>query len=243
MRISYVLETHRNEDYVSGSLELQAGTGCRIYHGKSLPFKYGKSIVDGDTLKIGDMSVKALETPGHTMESMTYALYERGESQLIMAFTGDTVFPDSTGRIDLWGTNEQAAGMMYDSIHEKILPLGDRATLCPAHGPGSVCGTGIGDRDESTLGHERPSNPDLKLSRDGFIAKKAVEHLETPYYFGQMESYNLNGPPITGGPPSCGPLSMADFRAAAGYDVEFMGLLVPDALAGMLLSDKVTALD
>lgn len=324
MDIKYVLETHRNEDYVVGSLEIKARTGCRILHGGRIPFKFGESIADGAEIRVGDLRIRALETPGHTPESLTYALYEKGNAPL-MAFTGDALFFGTTGRTDLWGTPEEASGLLYDSIHEKILPLGDHVILCPAHGAGSVCGTGFSDRDEGTIGGERLTNPDLKLDKERFIAKKKAEPLEQPPYFSQMESYNLNGPPVTGGPPDCKPMQVSQFLEAtgngtlidtrmppafsahvpgaysiwlegmatwpgwvvsyqrpiclllekdedavaatrylyrlgfdnvkgylcggfqpwlnAGQTTEFLGLLVPDALAGMLAEGKVTLLD
>lgn len=324
MDIKYVFETHRNEDYVAGSLELKARTGCRIFHGKNLAFKYGEGIGDSAEVHTGSMRIRALETPGHTPESMTYVLYEGGNVPL-MAFTGDALFFGTTGRTDLWGSPEEAAGLLYDSLMNKILPLGDQTILCPAHGAGSVCGTGFSDHDEGTVGGERLSNPDLRLTKDDFIAKKKAEHLEHPYYFERMESLNLIGPPVTGGLPRCAPMSIPEFRAAisngilidtrmppafsahipgaysiwlegmatwpgwiadyrkpvylllekdedmpaaaqylyrlgldnvkgylcggfqpwlnAGQDTEFLGLLVPDALAGMLSEGKVTVLD
>ncbi len=323
MRITHVLETHRNEDYVSGSLELEARAGCKAYHGRGLPFRYGEYIDDGEDLEVGGLRIRALKTPGHTPESMTYVAYKDGMA--LMAFTGDALFAGATGRMDFWGKEGEAAGTLYDSLMEKILPLGDHVMLCPAHGAGSVCGSGISDRQYSTLGHERRANPDLQLSRDEFIAKKSSEHLEKPPYFRRMESYNLNGPPITRGFPECHPMSVAEFEASIrhgilidarlptafsahvpgsysiwldgmatwpgwvisydkpiylllekdedaitaitylyrvgldnvkgylcggfqhwlnnGRDTEFLGLLLPDALAGMLAKDQVTVLD
>jgi len=218
MHIKYVLETHRNEDYVIGSMELKARTGCTIFHGKRLPFKYGNGIGDGDELEIGDLLVRALETPGHTPESITYALYD-GSSPPLMAFTGDALFAGTTGRTDLWGAPGDAAGALYDSLMDRVLPLGDQAILCPAHGAGSVCGTGFSDRDDSTIGYERLTNPDLKLTRDEFVAKKAAELIEAPYYFKHMELLNLNGPPVTGGPLACAPMRSGDFREAIGRGI------------------------
>ena len=215
MHIKYALETHRNEDYVSGSRELEARVGCVVYHGKNLPFKYGKAIADGGELEIGDLMVRALESPGHTPESITYALYGGGRVPL-MAFTGDALFAGTTGRTDLWGATGEAAGVLYDSLLEKILPLGDQAILCPAHGAGSACGSGISDRDDSTIGYERRTNPDLKLTKKEFIAKKTAERLETPPYFKRMELYNLDGPSVTGGLPACAPMPPADIQKALG---------------------------
>jgi hydroxyacylglutathione hydrolase len=325
MRITHVLETHRNEDIVTGSPKLKALTGCSILHGRSLPFKYGEGIAEGDVISLGNLRIKSLETPGHTSESMTYVLYDKGSSVPLIAFTGDTIFGGSTARTDLWGTKEQASGTLYDSVKNKILTLGDQVILCPAHGAGSVCGAGISDREISTLGYERLTNPDLQLSKEEFIAKKKGELLETPYYFERMEAINLSGTAATGGPGCPVAVQAEDFRKAigagilfdtrmpasflahvpgsysiwldgmatfpgwiedhdkpiylltdrdedaeiavrylyrlgidnvkgylcggfqdwlnGGYDTEFMGAIVPDALAGMLSSNKVTLLD
>jgi hydroxyacylglutathione hydrolase len=325
MRIVHVLETHRNEDIVTGSPELKELTGCSILHGRSLPFKYGEGVGEGDSIRLGNLRIKALETPGHTAESMTYVLYDNDNPVPLMAFTGDTIFAGSTARTDLWGTKEQASGALYDSIKNKILTLGDQVILCPAHGAGSACGVGISDRGTSTLGYERLTNPDLQLSKEEFIAKKKGELLETPYYFERMEAINLNGAALKGGPACPVPMHGKDFEKVigtgilfdtrmpasffahipgsysiwldgmatftgwigddenpvyllterdedveiatkylyrlgidnvkgylcggfqawlnGGYDTEFMGAIVPDALAGMLSSNKVTLLD
>ena len=221
MSIKYVLETHRNEDFAIGSLELKEMEGCTVLHGKALPFKYGEGIAEGEFLGLGSLRIEALETPGHTPESMTYVLYERGSRVPLMAFAGDSIFAGTTGRTDLRGKKEQASGMLYDSIKNKILTLGDQVTLCPAHGAGSLCGAGISDRDGSTLGYERQTNPDLKLSKDEFVAKKEKESLETPDYFSRMESINLNGPAVTGGHPRPGPMAAEDFKKAIGTGILF----------------------
>jgi hydroxyacylglutathione hydrolase len=116
----------------------------------------------------------------------------------IMLFSGDTLFVGDAGRIDLYGPaeSERLAGLLWDSIHHLLLPLGDGVILCPAHGSGSVCGVSIADRDESTLGIEKLQNPVLQIKdRDQFISKKLKEHPERPPYFTQMEKYNQFGPP------------------------------------------------
>jgi hydroxyacylglutathione hydrolase len=325
MDIKYILETHRNEDYVVGSVPLSEATGATVYHGKVLDFKYGHQASEGDQFSVGNIRLMATETPGHTPESLTYAIYENGSKNPLMAFTGDTVFPGSTGRTDLWGDRAKAAGLLYDSIVKKILPLGDGVILCPAHGAGSVCGVGISDRDDTTIGYERLNNPDLQLDRDAFIAKKQAEPLDKPPYFERMEKMNLEGDRGTRDIAAVTPLNVRAFRDAikngivfdarmpyafaahipgsysiwleglstfpgwiaeyekpiylvpekdsevkkaatylyrigfdnvkgylcggfqpwleSAYDVEFMGLLVPDALAGMLSTGKIDVLD
>lgn len=219
MEIKHVLETHRNEDCVTGAVELQKNTGAQIYHGGRQPFRYGNALSDGQELAFGKMVIKAMETPGHTIESISYALYERGEnvtlSKPILVFTGDTLFVGEVGRADLCAPSERLkmAEMIYDSIHGKLLPLGDGVIICPAHGAGSVCGRTISDREESTIGIERDKNPRLKLSRHEFVQLKSTESFEKPPYFKKMEEYNLNGPPLSCNLPLPHPLSPADFKA------------------------------
>ncbi len=197
IRIKYIFETHRNEDYVVGSSALSAATGAHIYHSGALDFKYGNKAAEGDQFDVGEFRLAVLETPGHTPESLSFVLYEKTGKTPLLAFTGDTVFPGSTGRTDLGGDRAQAAGILYDSIKQKILKLGDNVMLYPAHGAGSVCGVGIADRDVTTVGYERLTNPDLQLDRDSFIARKMAESLMKPPYFQRTEEMNLEGAAVT----------------------------------------------
>ncbi len=194
LHIKYIFETHRNEDLVSGSASLSSMTGAVVYHGGALDFKYGNKTTEGDRFELGEIRLAVLETPGHTPESLSYVLYEKTNEMPQMAFTGDTIFPGSTGRTDLGGDRAKAAGILYDSIKQKVLKLGDSIILCPAHGAGSVCGTGIEDREATTVGYERLTNPDIRLERDSFIARKMSESLLKPPYFLRMEKMNLEGP-------------------------------------------------
>src|SRR4030042_268203 len=191
LRIRHILETHRNEDYVIGSVELNLLTGAGIYHGPGLDWKYGNTLRDGQEFKIGTLRVTAIHTPGHTDESMSYALADLSSGgATVMVFTGDALFVNDVGRTDLYGP-ENAPGLalaLYDSLFTKLLPLGDEVILCPAHGAGSVCGMHIGDRDESTLGIEKEQNPVLQLKfKNDFIKYKVAENPERPYYFRKME--------------------------------------------------------
>jgi len=199
-KITHILETHRNEDYVVGSLELQNLTDAEIAHSKALPFKYGEhSLSDGETLSVGSLKIKALRTPGHTDESLCYAVFSgESASEAMVVFTGDTLFAGSVGRTDLYGKKRQAtqAEKLYASLHEKLLPLGDYVIVYPAHGAGSVCGTSISSRDVSTLGYEKKTNPYLQLDKDSFVERSCKEELIVPPYFRKMEEYNLNGPPL-----------------------------------------------
>lgn len=205
MKIKYIFETHRNEDYLIGSLELKELTGAEIHHGQGVDFKYGNFVRDRQEFKFGSLKLAALHTPGHTDESMSYALAEPDEcKEPFMVFTGDALFIGEVGRTDLCGPEEapRMAANLYDSIFNKILPLGDGVILCPAHGAGSLCGGAISKREYSTLGMERIQNPVLqRTDKDEFIKFKLEEKLEFPPYFKKMEEYNLQGPRLLKGLP------------------------------------------
>ncbi|MBI2851601.1 MAG: MBL fold metallo-hydrolase [Chloroflexi bacterium] len=216
MRISHIFETHRNEDYVIGSAELQNLTGADVYHGPGLDWKYGNTLKDGQEFRIGSLRFTAIHTPGHTDESMCYALADPGSGKNnVMVFSGDTLFIGDVGRTDLYGSEEEErlASNLYDSLYGRVLSLGDWVILCPAHGGGSICGMSIGDRDESTLGLERLQNPALQLKhKSDFVRHKLGEKPTRPPYFSQMEKYNLEGPPLLGRLSLPPPLTPREFR-------------------------------
>lgn len=199
MRITHILETHRNEDYVIGSTELAARTGAEIWHADSqLDYAYGNPVADGQRWRIGEVEVRALASPGHTPGMMNYLLHDAG-GRLWGVCTGDTLFAGSVGRVDLAGPErtEEMAGLLYDSIFERLLPLGDGVLVLPAHGPGSVCGgSSIADRPWTTLGIERRHNPRLQVaSRQEFVEQTALTQ-PFPPYFAMMERLNLEGTSI-----------------------------------------------
>jgi hydroxyacylglutathione hydrolase len=199
VRIEYIFETHRNEDFVIGSAELADDTQAEIFHGPGLDWKYGNTLRDGQEFHLGKLVLTAVLTPGHTDESVSYFITDLKSGKYpVMVFSGDTLFVGDTGRVDLYGPQEtpRMAANLYDSIFKKILPLGDGVILCPAHGAGSVCGLNIADRDESTLGIEKLQNPILQFkNKDDFVRLKVSELPERPPYFSKMEEYNKNGPP------------------------------------------------
>lgn len=219
LSIKYIFETHRNEDYVIGSLELCNITEAEIYHGPGLSWEYGTTLNDRDEFHVGSLKITALHTPGHTRESMSYVVSEAAVPEnVIMVFTGDILFVDAVGRTDLYGPDEtpKLAEQLYDSIFSRILALGDGTIICPAHGAGSICGSNIGDRDDSTIGIEKKHNPMLQLTKAEFIKAKIAEKLERPHYFLQMEKYNLEGPPIMGHLPVPSALTPAEFKYEMG---------------------------
>ena len=197
--IRYIVETHKNEDYVIGSLELQNKTDAEIAHSKEGHFKYGQhNLVDDDVLNVGSLSIKALYTPGHTNDSMCYAVYESANNYPLLVLTGDTLLAGEVGRTDLLGREMQQrqAEELYQSLHEKVLLLGDYVLVYPAHGPGSVCGFQISKRTCTSIGYERKVNDRLLLDKASFVEHMTRQALLIPPYFARMERYNRNGPPL-----------------------------------------------
>ena len=218
MHITHILETHRNEDYCIGSVELAARTGAQIWHAEdSLDYQYGKPVANGQQWTIGRLRLNAIHTPGHTPGSMSYLLHDKTENPWII-FTGDVLFAGDVGRTDLLGKERivEMTTQLYESITEKILPLGDGVIVCPAHGPGSVCGAGITDRPWTTIGIERLHNPKLaRKSKQAFI-NAAAKMLERPPYFLQMERLNMTGAPILRTLPILTPLTALEFDTVRG---------------------------
>ncbi len=205
-RVVLVLETHRNEDYVSGALELANATGAAIYHGDQLEFGYGNPLEDGQEFRLGDLIIRAMHTPGHTYESHCYLVSDdRGP---FLLFSGDTLFSGDVGRTDLTGpeSTRDLSEMLYRSLHERIVPLGPEIMVLPAHGAGSACGHDISEREMTTIGLEVRDNHALSMSKLDFMMAKMGEGMERPPYFSRMEALNLNGPIIFGTLPQPPPL-------------------------------------
>jgi len=193
--IKYILETHRNEDYIIGSKNLAEKTNAEIWHADhQLDYQYGNAVKDEQNFKIGRLNVQAISTPGHTPNSFSYLLKDFSGEPL-MIFTGDLIFAGDTGRVDLMGEEhmDKMAQQMYDSIFNKILPLGDGVIICPAHGAGSVCGDTIAEREFTTIGLEKKVNPNLQYIDQNDFVNNIKEKLERPPYFRKMEELNLTG--------------------------------------------------
>jgi hydroxyacylglutathione hydrolase len=197
-RILFVFETHCNEDYLIGSLELERRTGCRIIHSDRLDFGYGEPSTENDTFDTSGIRVRIIETPGHSPESLSFVLYSSFGKIPFAVFTGDALFYGNVGRTDLIGREKTAeyASMLYDSVHGKLLTLGDGTIVYPAHGAGSACGGAMADIAISTIGYERATNLMLGLTREEFIERKKKENIPLPPYFSRMADNNLNGPPL-----------------------------------------------
>ncbi len=199
-KIKYVIETHSHADFVSGHLELAGKTGAQIIYGEKAKTEFPTlKVKDGDVLELGDIELKFLETPGHTPEGITILAKDSTEDDAPMKmFTGDTLFIGDVGRPDLIGskgfTAEEMGSMLYDSLHEKILPLPDDTEVYPAHGAGSLCGKSLSKETWSTLGEQRKFNYALKpMSKEEFIKVVASDQPEVPAYFPVSASQNLKG--------------------------------------------------
>lgn len=199
VRLKYIFETHFHADFVSGHLDLAKATAAPIVFGPGAAPAFEAHIAaDGETFRVGKITIKVLHTPGHTLESSCFLLLdENGEPHSI--FTGDTLFLGDVGRPDLAQkaanmTQDQLAGMLYDSIYTKILPLPDSLVIYPGHGAGSACGKNMMKETVDTLGHQRTFNYALmQPSREAFVQAVTEGLSEPPAYFPQNVMMNKLG--------------------------------------------------
>ncbi len=195
--IKYIFETHFHADFVSGHLELAAKTGAMIVYGPQANTAFDfKMVQDGEELKIGNISIKALHTPGHTVESTSYLLIDENSNPYCV-FTGDTLFVGDVGRPDLFSGNmkkEELAEMLYDSLNQKIKTLPDTVIVYPAHGPGSACGKNLGKETFSTIGEQKLTNYALQDQPKEAFVKAVTQGLAAPpAYFPLNAKINSQG--------------------------------------------------
>lgn len=198
--IKYILETHFHADFVSGHIDLAKKTGATIVYGPTAAPKFDCHIAkDGEEIKIGKVTIKVLHTPGHTTESTTYLLRdEKGKDYAI--FSGDTLFLGDVGRPDLAQkaahmTQEDLAGMLYDSLRNKIMPLANEVIVYPAHGAGSACGKNMMKETVDTLGNQKKMNYALRkdMSKEEFVKEVTDGLLPPPAYFPENVRLNKEG--------------------------------------------------
>lgn len=224
LTIRYVIETHLHADFVSGHQELAKRTGAKIYFGANADAKFPHvSVHEGDEIRMGEVSLRFLETPGHTPESISIVVTDHAVSeQPVSVLTGDTLFIGDVGRPDLLGgrmSAEDLASLLYDSLHEKLLALPDETAVYPAHGAGSLCGRNISSETSSTIGQQRRFNYALQLmTREEFIALTTADLPEAPAYFSRDVQMNREGGGALAELPAPAALSAADVaaRQAAG---------------------------
>mgnify|MGYP003390387283 FL=1 len=199
VKLKYIFETHFHADFVSGHVDLSKKTGAPIIYGPTAAPEFEAIVAeDNQIFEIGKIKIKVLHTPGHTMESSTYLLIdENGKNHAI--FSGDTLFLGDVGRPDLAQkaanlTQEELAGLLYDSLYNKILPLEDEITVYPAHGAGSACGKNMQKETVDTLGNQKQTNYALKqTSKESFIAAVLDGLTAPPKYFGMNVAMNKKG--------------------------------------------------
>jgi len=200
LKIKYIIETHLHADFISGHRELAEKTGAEIVFGKQAGVTFHhRAVQDADELTIGHVTLRIMETPGHTPESIcVLAIDTMNSAEPAKLLTGDTLFIGDVGRPDLAGgkgyTPQTMAGMMYDSLHEKILRLDDSVEVYPAHGAGSMCGKNLSTETSSTIGHQRKFNYALQpMTKDQFVAMMTSDLPEAPAYFSKDAEINRSG--------------------------------------------------
>ena len=198
-RIKYILETHFHADFVSGHLDLAKKTGGTIVYGPTAQPSFKAHIAkDGEELKLGNVVIKVLHTPGHTMESSTFLLKDENGKDYAL-FTGDTLFIGDVGRPDLATKNdltrEDLAGLLFESIQQQIMPLGDDVFIYPGHGAGSACGKNMSHERVSTLGEQKKFNYALRpgITKAEFIKEVTEGLVEPPSYFPKDAVLNKTG--------------------------------------------------
>lgn len=199
-KIRYIFETHLHADFVSGHRELAARTGAEIVFGEKAGATLAHHAVkEGDEIKLGKVVLRIMETPGHTPESICILVTDtEASNQPQKILTGDTLFVGDVGRPDLAGgkgyTPQMMAGMMYDTLHEKLLQLSDDVEVYPAHGAGSMCGKSMSNERSSTIGEQRKFNYALKpMAKDEFVRMMTVDLAEAPAYFPKDAEINRTG--------------------------------------------------
>ncbi|HXF40551.1 MAG TPA: rhodanese-like domain-containing protein [Blastocatellia bacterium] len=226
-KIKYVIETHLHADFVSGHRELATKTGAEIVFGKKAGAMFPHlPASDGDEVKIGKVVLRVLETPGHTPESISILVIDSEVSDRpLKVLTGDAMFIGDVGRPDLVGskgyTADQMAGMLYESLHGKLLKLADEVEVFPAHGAGSLCGRNISKETSSTIGEQRRFNYALQpMPKDDFVRMMTTDLPEAPAYFPRDAEINRTG-------------------AAALNELPRPAELAPEEVAGLLQQGNI----
>lgn len=253
LRIRYVIETHIHADFVSGHAELAERTGAEIVFGAeagaAVPHR---PVREGEELRVGDVVLRAIETPGHSPESISWLVIDTASDTPHKLLTGDTLFIGDVGRPDLAGsrgfTPAQMAARLYDTLHGKLLTLDDAVEVWPAHGAGSACGRNISTERSSTIGMQRRMNYALQpMSRDAFVSMMTADLPPAPRYFSFDAEINRRGAPalpasaraLTPGALECAlerGAIVLDVRDSAAFGVEHISGAINIGLRGQFAS-------
>ena len=218
-RITHIFETHIHADFVSGARELAAQSGAQIVGGVSDDYAFElHQAHEGETFSLGELTIKVLETPGHTPEHISLLVSGgKGSSNPWAVFTGDTLFAGEVGRPDLLGegSEQQLARQLFHSLRDKLFNLGDEIEIYPAHGSGSPCGGSIGDRLTSTIGYERLNLPKAQIQDEDEFVDAVLSGLPpAPSYYPRMKKINAQGPAIMGCLLNIAPMDADRFEEA-----------------------------
>jgi hydroxyacylglutathione hydrolase len=258
LRIALVTETHIHADFASGARALAEAAGAELAlsaYDDGERYRYGmphRRLREGEEAAIGRLHLRARHTPGHTPEHLSFLLFDnaRSVSEPAALFTGDFLFAGSLGRPDLLGEEEKQrlARDLYQSLHSRIASLPDGLQIYPGHGAGSLCGSGMSERADSTLGYERATQPLFRLTEEAFVKEVLDSVPPMPAYYPRMKSLNSEGAPLASPLAGERPLTAAEVarRAAEGSivldlrsSVAFGGAHIPGAInigAGQNLS-------
>jgi hydroxyacylglutathione hydrolase len=244
LKIRHIFETHLHADFVSGHKELAARTGAQIYIGAAANAKFQHlPLHDGVEVRFGHARITVLETPGHTQESICLVVTdERKSSQPWVVLTGDTLFIGDVGRPDLSPTHtpQELAGLLYDSLHTKLLKLPDEVVVYPAHGAGSLCGRNMRAERSSTIGTERLTNYALQIpSRDEFIQQLTLNLPARPDYFLKDAEINREGATALADLPPLPRLSAAQVNTQIAEGTPALDVRPPEQFAAGFIPGSV----
>lgn len=241
LRIAYVVETHIHADFASGARALAAAAGAELglsAYDRGESYQYGfahKRLTEGDELPLGKLVLRTLHTPGHTPEHIGFLLKESGQEQPLALFSGDFLFVGAVGRPDLLGEAEKQdlARSLFNSV-QALQSLPDGLLIFPGHGAGSLCGAGLSQRQQSTLGYERATNPFLQMREEHLFIRQVLETVpEFPDYYRRMKRINAEGPTLLAELPGELRLPVDTFgQKLAELDALVLDLRRPEAFGG-----------
>ena len=250
LEITHVLETHIHADYASGATALSQQTGAELWlsaHDAGEDFEYGfphHAFADGDVLEVGDMQIRALHTPGHTPEHLSFLVFDRKRNPDIPGafLTGDFLFVGSLGRPDLLGeeAKQRLAKELYHSLQERIADLPDGLEIHPGHGAGSLCGSGMSERSQSTLGYERAANPFFGLDQATFVKQILGTVPPFPDYYRRMKKLNSVGAPMLDSIPGAKPITPGSLRQTMrSGQLTLLDVRRPEAFGGSHIAGSI----
>ncbi|WP_326587090.1 MBL fold metallo-hydrolase [Streptomyces sp. NBC_01294] len=243
VRIRYVLETHVHNDYVSGALEVRAATGATVAAPARAPYAFDHlAMAEDDEISFGDVTVRAMETPGHTAEHTAYLVFDGARQAPSAVFTGGSLLVGNAGRTDLSGSHrtEELARAQYRSLRRLAL-LPDATRVLPTHGAGSSCAAGpVSGERTTTVGAERRTNPVLTTQdEEEFVSGRLSGLPPYPAYYHHMAPINRSGPRVLGGPPAPRPLTPAVVEGLVGGGAQIVDGRDRAAFADAHLPDSI----